>query len=750
MDGNLSNEMYELPEQRVKVFHTLDSMRRHQLLCDVTLVCEGREFPVHKAILSASSQYFYSMFLGELVESKADRVELHEIDPRALEQIIEFMYTCEVTIVRDNVEPLLAASNLLQLDLVRDRCCQVLASLLSPTTCLQIWHIADLYACESLCARVEAYSQQYFVEVIKTSEFLTLEKEKVIKLICSDNLTVPSEEKVFEAVITWVKHEMEQRESYLAELMSYVRLPLLSVDFLVTQVKEEPLINCNLDCSKLVMEAMTYHMMKEGQPKNSPLAEVKPRTPAGIEQVMIVFGGEDETAIQTMECYSFREKIWCPSQEMPIFLSKAGCAVLDNVVYLIGGFNGSRHLRTVITYDPSREKYAYISSMHYVRSEVGVGVLAGRIYAVGGSDGTSCLRTVEYYDVRNDRWKMVAPMLSGKAAAGVGCVNGLLYAVGGYDRESLVSTMECYNPQMDTWTVVPGVKCPRKYVGAAELNGLLYLAGGRYSDDSASLKVHCFDPQSNKLRQVKDMPCTFPSPIVLTKGGMLYVDGRIKYLCYSPENDMWTELKGKAIYRHHSMAAIVLASLLSPTTCLQIWLIADSYACESLCARVEAYTQQYFVEVMKTDNLTVSSEEKVFEAAITWVKHEMEHRESYLAELIRFSRYSGQRGATNQLQPRLLETPVGGSDGTSCLRTVEYYDVRNDRWKMVAPMLSGKAAAGVGCVNGLLDAVGGYDRESLVSTMGCYNPQMDSWTVVPGVKCRFEGAPLTYNIHESE
>jgi len=91
----------------------------------------------------------------------------------------------------------------------------------------------------------------------------------------------------------------------------------------------------------------------------------------------------------------------------------------------------------------------------------------------------------------------------------------------------------------------------------AELHGLLYLAGGRYSDDSSSLKVHCFDPKTNKLKQVKDMPCTFPSPSLLAHNGTLYVDGRIKLLSYNPATDTWVELRGKSVYRHHSMAAIV-------------------------------------------------------------------------------------------------------------------------------------------------------------------------------------------------
>lgn len=553
-----SKDHPQIPHHRWQFFQTLDTLRTDGSLCDVTLVCDGVDFCCHKVALAASSPYFHTMFLGSFPESRADRVELRGIESSALEVIINFMYTARLHVCQDNVEVIISAANMLQMDLVRDRCCQLLFSQLSPANCLQVWHIADLYACADLCIKVENYIHQYFTEIVKSPDFMLLPKDRLQKLVASDMLTVPSEESVFQAVITWVRHDEDQRSDALSDLLKHVRLPLLSKDYLVNRVKDDPLISSNLECTKLVMEAMTYYVLKDGQCKsNSVGCEVKPRTPAGVEKVMIVFGGEDEAAIQTMECYSFREKNWTPAQSMPVFLSKAGCAVHKGLVYLIGGYNGSRHLRTVITYDPAKDTFAYVASMHYVRSEVGVGVLEDRIYAIGGFDGSASLRTVEYYDLACNKWKMASPMISGKCGVGVGVVDGLLYVIGGIDREVLVCSMECYDPKSDTWSVVPGVKCPKKHVGVVDLSGYLYVAGGRYNDESSSLKVHCFDPKSNKLKQIKDMPCTFPSPSLLALDNMLYVDGRIKFLVYNPETENWTELRGKSVYRHHSMAAIV-------------------------------------------------------------------------------------------------------------------------------------------------------------------------------------------------
>lgn len=60
-------------------------------------------------------------------------------------------------------------------------------------------------------------------------------------------------------------------------------------------MKEEPLISSSLECSKLVMDAMSFLMLKDNpsalnRPDNYEIApavvEAKPRVPAGVEQVI--------------------------------------------------------------------------------------------------------------------------------------------------------------------------------------------------------------------------------------------------------------------------------------------------------------------------------------------------------------------------------------------------------------------------------------------------------------------------------
>ncbi|XP_029341655.1 kelch-like protein 3 [Acyrthosiphon pisum] len=65
-----------------------------------------------------------------------------------------------------------------------------------------------------------------FRKVVEAEEFLSSSSEKMINLISRDDINVPFEEKIFECVINWVKHELDCRYDSLPKLMEHVCLSL--------------------------------------------------------------------------------------------------------------------------------------------------------------------------------------------------------------------------------------------------------------------------------------------------------------------------------------------------------------------------------------------------------------------------------------------------------------------------------------------------------------------------------------------
>jgi len=75
-------------------------------------------------------------------------------------------------------------------------------------------------------------------------------------------------------------------------------------------------------------------------------------------------------------------------------------------------------------------------------------------------------------------------------------------------------------------------------------------------------------------------------------------------------------------------------------------------------------------------------------------------------------------------------TVVSGSQG-HCINTLEAYDPATDTWTTKAPMPTARCGVGVGVIDGVLYAVGGYpDLGAELTTVEAYDPATDSWTTM--------------------
>lgn len=528
--GRSQHSLTERPPYRnqhhtQKAFETMNILRKQNLLCDVTLVAGATEVSAHKTVLASCSPYFYAMFTG-FTESRANKITLQGLDGTALSLLIDYVYSAEIQVTEDNVQTLLPAANLLQLSDVQEACCEFLQAQLHPSNCLGIRAFADLHGCLDLLAHCDTYIEQHFVEVTENEEFLALPANQVAHLISSDRLSVPSEEQVFEAVMNWVNQDLGNRESQLGSLMEHVRLPLLSQEYLVQRVEEEPLLKGNLPCKDFLIEAMKYHLLRADQKALYATPRTKPRTPVGRPKMLLVVGGQAPKAIRSVECLDLQRERWLQLAELPSRRCRAGLALLDGRVFTVGGFNGSLRVRTVDIYDPARDQWSQAASMEARRSTLGVAVLNNQIYAVGGFDGSTGLNSAERYDPRTEEWTAIASMSTRRSSVGVGVLNGLLYAVGGYDGASrqCLSSVERYDPKDEEWSLVADMSARRSGAGVGVLDGVLYAVGG-HDGPLVRKSVECYHPESNSWSHVPDMALARRNAGVVAMDGLLYVVG---------------------------------------------------------------------------------------------------------------------------------------------------------------------------------------------------------------------------------
>ncbi|XP_068702391.1 kelch-like protein 5 isoform X2 [Montipora capricornis] len=547
--------MFTSNDHLVRTFKKMNGFRKSSQLCDIVLVVGDKRIKAHRLVLAAFSDYFSAMFTGDLSENGQAEVNLTDLDPQAVEALIQYAYTSHIEIRVDNVENLLSVSCILQIDEVKDACSEFMKHQLHPSNCLGIRSFAEGHGCNELYKIADAFTKERFVDVVKSQEFVFLNAECVGQLLKSEDLNVTSESQIFEALCVWAEHDEQNRKRFLAKLLGFVRLPLLTPEFLVDKVEMSSLFRDMSPCRELIIEAMKYQLLPKRRfqlqnsrtsprrstvgklyvvggmdsskgaiqiehydPRKNQWSVVAPMVTRRLQFDVAVVGGnlyivggrDGLKTLNTVECYNPKTKQWSPVPSMSTHRHGLGVATLDGPLYAVGGHDGWSYLSTVERFDPATKQWSFVAPMTTARSTVGVAVLNGRLYAVGGRDGSACLSSVECYDPHTNKWTVTCPMIKRRGGVGVAVLDNFLYAMGGHDAPASqdcsrqFDSVERYNPNTDQWTMVaPMINC-RDAVGATCLGDKLYAIGG-YDGTKYLSAVESYDPEKNKWEEVASL-----------------------------------------------------------------------------------------------------------------------------------------------------------------------------------------------------------------------------------------------------
>ncbi|KAL4649048.1 transcription regulator protein BACH2 [Arapaima gigas] len=113
--------VYESTVHCANVLLCLNDQRKQDLLCDVTVLAEGKEFRAHRAVLAACSEYFLQLLLGqtdnELVVSLPE-----EVTARGFAPLLQFAYTAKLLLSRENIQEVIHCAEFLRMHNLEDSC----------------------------------------------------------------------------------------------------------------------------------------------------------------------------------------------------------------------------------------------------------------------------------------------------------------------------------------------------------------------------------------------------------------------------------------------------------------------------------------------------------------------------------------------------------------------------------------------------------------------------------------------------
>ncbi|XP_060229424.1 transcription regulator protein BACH2 isoform X1 [Meriones unguiculatus] len=143
--------VYESTVHCANILLGLNDQRKKDILCDVTLIVERKEFRAHRAVLAACSEYFWQALVGQTKDDLVVSLP-EEVTARGFGPLLQFAYTAKLLLSRENIREVIRCAEFLRMHNLEDSCFRFLQT--------QLLNSEDgLFVCrkDSVCQRPEEH-----------------------------------------------------------------------------------------------------------------------------------------------------------------------------------------------------------------------------------------------------------------------------------------------------------------------------------------------------------------------------------------------------------------------------------------------------------------------------------------------------------------------------------------------------------------------------------------------------------------
>lgn len=178
---------------------------------------------------------------------------------------------------------------------------------------------------------------------------------------------------------------------------------MFSLDLqLLADLENNKMFSDDLECQKLLMEAMKYHLLPERRPMfQSPRTKPRKSTVGALYAV----GGMDATKGAPFVAI-IQPPVFTPLKRFIVASVSAGSTTIEK-------------------YDLRTNTWVQVGIMNGRRLQFGVAVIDNKLYVVGGRDGLKTSNMVECYNPLNNVWSTMPPMSTHRHGLGE-CLEAIL------------------------------------------------------------------------------------------------------------------------------------------------------------------------------------------------------------------------------------------------------------------------------------------------------------------------------------
>ncbi len=548
--------------------------------------CGGEEFEMHASVVTCGSEYFRAILEHAMAESGLRAFEMHEVQPRVLERVVEWLYSGEVGEISGVAEglALLEGSRFLGVERLETQCIEWLCAHVDASNCVAVWAEATRLGCGAVSERAMFVVGRRLASVAGEAEFLELSRESLLDLVRSDGLAARTERAVYEAVMAWVRHDAGSRSGSLGEVLSAVRMALLPPAYLARTVIADPLVRESSDALRIVAEANRCSQLKvkeRAAAENTGRFRTRKHASGGE---LVVLGGENdaESSLKSAEMYDGSTGRWRALPDMSV--PRRGCAAVcvEENVYVVGGHDGTSYLKSAEMYNGSTGRWRALPAMSKRRVGCAAVCVEGNVYVMGGRDAGSAsavsvegsivlmggydagafLKSVEMFDGSTGQWRDLPDMSVPRQGCAAVCIEGNVYVVGGSSGGSSLKSAEMYDSSTGQWRALPDMTIARQRCAAVSIEGNVYVIGG-YGGGSYLRSAEVYDGLMGQWRALPEMSIGREGCAAVSIEGSVYVVGGkvgatklASVECYNPVTNEWHMLPSMSTARSFCAAAV--------------------------------------------------------------------------------------------------------------------------------------------------------------------------------------------------
>ncbi|WP_375434032.1 malectin domain-containing carbohydrate-binding protein [uncultured Hymenobacter sp.] len=253
---------------------------------------------------------------------------------------------------------------------------------------------------------------------------------------------------------------------------------------------------------------------------------------------------------------------WVTAAPSALERKEGQSAVVNGQLYTFGGYYGNlQGTNLTQRYDVNTNQWTNLAPGLFPVTHMGVVVVDEQVWLIGGFSGEvhpgPVTAAVQVYDTRTNTWNFGPSLPAPRGSNAAALVGRKIHVFGGVLPDRHTDAGDHYVLDVDDaaagWQLAAPLPNPRNHLAGASLGGKVYAIGGQYGHDQGrdiNSLVHVYDPVTNAWTRLADLPgprSHFEPGTFTLDGQILIVGGSANttdyadILSYSPAANNWRQ-----------------------------------------------------------------------------------------------------------------------------------------------------------------------------------------------------------------